>query len=94
MVLQTAEFRAEQELDGDEVNKENFPLPILGRRLEQACVDIYYGRGFVIVRGLDPDAFSVEDLTVIYLGVSSYIAESRGKQDQRGSMMSRFYHSQ
>lgn len=41
------------------------------------------------MRGLDPDAFSVEDLTAIYLGVSSYIGEGRGKQDQRGSKLSR-----
>jgi hypothetical protein len=41
------------------------------------------------VRGLDPDAFSVDDLTTIYLGVSSYIGEGRGKQDQRGSKLSR-----
>jgi hypothetical protein len=41
------------------------------------------------VRGLDPDTFSAEDITVIYLGVSSYIGEGRGKQDQRGSKLSR-----
>lgn len=40
------------------------------------------------MRGLDPDAFSIEDFTVMYLGVSNYIAERRGKQDQRGSMLS------
>lgn len=41
------------------------------------------------MRGLNPDAFSVEDLMTIYLGVSSYIGENRGKQDQRGSKLSR-----
>jgi hypothetical protein len=50
--------------------------------------DVYEGRGFAIVRGLDPDAYTMEDLTVVYLGISSYIGERRGKQDQRGSMLS------
>ena len=65
-----------------------FPLPTLGKTLERAAEDLYNGRGFVIVRGLDPDTLSVADSTIIYLGLSSYIAERRGKQDQRGSMLS------
>lgn len=79
----------EQGFDGDQVDKDNFPLPNLGERLEKASEDVYDGRGFVIVRGLDPDTFLAEDFAVIYLGVSSYIAERRGKQDQRGSMLSK-----
>ena len=65
-----------------------FPLPTLGKTLERAAEDIYNGRGFVIVRGLDPDTLSTEDCTTIYLGLSSYIAERRGMQDQRGTMLS------
>ena len=70
------------------MNRDVFPLPTLGKTLERAAEDVYNGRGFVIVRGLDPDIFSVEDSTTIYLGLSSYIAERRGMQDQRGSMLS------
>lgn len=51
------------------------------------CRDVYDGRGFGIVRGLDPDDYEIADLTTIYLGISSYIAQVRGKQDQRGSML-------
>ncbi|PVH87640.1 Clavaminate synthase-like protein [Cadophora sp. DSE1049] len=76
-----------QELEGHEVNRSSFPLPTFGQTLEQAAEEVYDGKGFVIVRGLDPDAYTAEDLTVIYLGISSYIAERRGKQDQRGSML-------
>ncbi|EEY15110.1 taurine catabolism dioxygenase TauD [Verticillium alfalfae VaMs.102] len=74
-------------LDGNEVSRGTFPLPSLGLRLDKICADIYEGRGFAIVRGLDPDEYSVEDLTIVYLGISSYIGERRGKQDQRGSML-------
>lgn len=53
--------------------------------------DVYEGRGFAIVRGLDPDVYALEDLTVVYLGISSYVGERRGKQDQRGSMLSMIF---
>ena len=76
-----------QELDGEEVDRSTFPLPKLGKHLDQIRDDVYHGRGFAIVRGLDPEEYSVEDLTVVYLGVSSYVAERRGKQDQRGSVL-------
>jgi len=51
------------------------------------CDDLYNGRGFGIVRGLNPDDYELGDLTILYLGISSYIAQVRGKQDQRGSML-------
>jgi hypothetical protein len=86
-LVEALDYFKEQGLDGDQVDRGNFPLPILSKRLERASCDVYEGRGFVIIRGVDPDAFSAEDFAVIYLGVSSYIAERRGKQDQRGSML-------
>jgi hypothetical protein len=52
-------------------------------------MQLHHGRGFFVLRGLDPKAYSSEDITVIFLGISSYIAERRGKQDQRGSMLSK-----
>lgn len=67
-----------------------FPLPTLGPRLEQIRDDVYEGRGFAILRGLDVDSFSEEELVVVYLGVTSYVAETRGKQNQRGDMLSMF----
>ncbi|SPN97377.1 related to TfdA family oxidoreductase [Cephalotrichum gorgonifer] len=74
-------------LDGTEVGMATFPLPTLGPQLERAKQDVYDGRGFVIIRGLDVDLFSDEDLVIVYLGVTSYIAEKRGKQNQRGDML-------
>ncbi|KAJ1327397.1 TauD/TfdA family dioxygenase [Microdochium nivale] len=81
------EFFKEQGVDGMKVSQQTFPLHTLGLRLESVRDEVYDGRGFVIVRGLDPDSYSVEDLTVVYLGISSYVGERRGKQDQRGSML-------
>ncbi|KAI1880189.1 hypothetical protein JX265_001810 [Neoarthrinium moseri] len=74
-------------LQSNQVSRNTFPLPNLGKKLTDICYDIYDGRGFAILRGLDPDVYDIEDLTAVYLGVSSYIGERRGKQDQRGSML-------
>lgn len=48
---------------------------------------MYDGKGFCVVRGIDPNAYAVEDLTLVYLGVQSYIADQRGRQDKRGNML-------
>jgi len=78
-------------LDPRTVSPETFPLPTLGPTLKQACRDIYEGRGFFILRGFDEiDTLTPEDVSVVYLGISGYIAGRRGKQDQKGSMMSKF----
>ncbi|KAK3395145.1 hypothetical protein B0H63DRAFT_64633 [Podospora didyma] len=75
-------------LDAQKVTKATFPLPNLQPRLERVCRDVYDGKGFAVVRGLNPDDYpDPTDLTIVYLGISSYIAEKRGRQDQRGSML-------
>jgi hypothetical protein len=59
----------------------------LGPELEDLSRDVHHGKGFCVIRGIDPTAYSVEDLTLVYLGIQSYIAEQRGRQDKRGNML-------
>jgi len=40
-----------------------------------------------VIRGLDPKDFTVEDLTVVRLGLQSYIADLQGRQDHKGNML-------
>ena len=75
------------ELDGDAVCRDNFPLPQLGPQLEGLSKEIHDGRGFALIRGLDSREHSAEDLTVIYLGLQSYIANRQGRQDKKGNML-------
>jgi hypothetical protein len=49
---------------------------------------VHHGQGFAIVRGLDPDTYSVEDNLNLYLGIASYIGDKRGMQDKKGNMIS------
>ncbi|KAF4123960.1 Taurine catabolism dioxygenase TauD, TfdA family [Geosmithia morbida] len=74
-------------LDGDCINRENFPLPTLGPKLRQVRHQVYDGRGFGLIRGLDPERYSVEDLTMLYLGIQSFVANRHGRQDTKGNMM-------
>lgn len=40
------------------------------------------------MRGLNPDEYSQEDNILVFLGISSYVGEKRGKQDEAGNMLS------
>ncbi|KAL5325584.1 hypothetical protein ACEPPN_006712 [Leptodophora sp. 'Broadleaf-Isolate-01'] len=83
-------FKSKERLDlsYDKATKETFPLPKLASLRLKSRDEIYQGRSFAVIRGLDPDAYTSVDFAIIFLGISSYIAERRGRQDQRGSMMS------
>jgi len=52
------------------------------------AVELHRGKGFFVVRGLNPNAYSLEDNTIIFLGMSSYIGEKRGKQTDDGRIFS------
>ncbi|EAA33368.2 Clavaminate synthase-like protein [Neurospora crassa] len=75
------------DLGPDDVSKNNFPLLNLGPKLEEVSDIIHNGRGFVVLRGLNPDKYSSTDNILLYLGVTSYIAETRGMQDFDGRMI-------
>jgi hypothetical protein len=66
---------------------QNFPLPTLKYQLWEFCIEVHSGRGFCIIRGLDPKLYSAADNLIIFLGLSSYIAERRGRQDQNGNIL-------
>jgi len=75
------------ELDGSAVTASTFPLPGLREKLLQLAGELHDGKGFFVLRGLNPAGYSPEDNIVIFLGISSYIAETRGKQDEAGNML-------
>jgi hypothetical protein len=50
-------------------------------------MEVHHGRGFSLIRGLSPSDFSAADLTIIYLGIQSYVANQQGQQDEKGNML-------
>ena len=63
--------------------QDTFPLPQLGPLLREQARELHCGRGFFVLRGLQPDRHSISDNIIIYAGVSSYIGNVRGRQDSR-----------
>ena len=68
-------------LEAEEVQKDTFPLPILGNKLARVSREIHSGRGFAVLRGLNAQDLSLSDNLLVYLGISCHIAELRGCQD-------------
>lgn len=79
--------RVAYELDGDLVDNNNFPLPNLQHILNTSRNELHSGKGFFVLRGLNPSKYSVEDSTIIFLGIQSYIAERKARQDDKGNMI-------
>ncbi|ORY65860.1 uncharacterized protein BCR38DRAFT_456546 [Pseudomassariella vexata] len=75
------------ELDGDLVTRDNFPLPTLESKLAAISHDLHDGKGFSVIRGINPNDYSVEDLTTIWLGLQAHIADEPGRQDHKGNML-------
>lgn len=66
-------------------------MPTLGPKLVELSLDVHNGRGFSVIRGINPRDYSVEDLTLAYMGVSSYVADKRGCQDKLGNMLGKLF---
>jgi hypothetical protein len=75
-------------LGPESVSRETFPLPKLRSKLEDVANELHNGIGFAVLRGLDPELYTALDNVLLYLGVTSYIAEKRGCQDSSGNMIS------
>jgi hypothetical protein len=69
------------------ISQESFLLPRLGDKLKNIAAELTGGVGFFHIRGLDPLRYSNLMNVVLYLGISSYIGERRGRQDELGNML-------
>jgi hypothetical protein len=68
------------------ISRETFPLPSTGPLLRELSKELHLGRGFSVLRGLRVDSYSREENIIIYAGVSAYVGDIRGRQqDQRHS---------
>jgi hypothetical protein len=75
------------------LSEDCFILPTLGEKLKSAAATLNDGVGFFRLRGLDPSRYSSEMNVILYLGISSYVGNRRGRQDELGNMLRKsIYH--
>ncbi|KAL1914781.1 uncharacterized protein VTP21DRAFT_7873 [Calcarisporiella thermophila] len=55
-----------------EITFYRFPLPHLGKKLEEIRSDIQEGRGFTLIRGLPVQRYTREESAAAFMGISSY----------------------
>ncbi len=63
----------ERRIDHIAIDRDNFLLPRLGERLTRIRDDVLLGgRGFVVLRGLPVERWSIEEAAAAFLGIGAY----------------------
>ena len=55
-----------------DVDRESFRLPTLAKELDRIQDEVVDGRGFVLIRGLPVESYTIEEAALAYLGIGSY----------------------
>lgn len=62
------------------IQKETFPLPTFGAKIKKLTEEnVVDGRGFIVIRGLNPDNYTRAQNIIAYTGISAYVGK-RGLQ--------------
>lgn len=82
-VLEAARQAAAGDIDLPFIRPDDFPLPRLGARLRRILHrDVLDGRGFAVIRGLDPEAFSRREVAAAWLGIGAHMGAVRPQNAQ------------
>lgn len=56
-----------------QLDKRDFPMPTLARRLAAIEHELIDGRGFVRLRGIDRDAYGQDEMELLYWGIGAHL---------------------
>jgi hypothetical protein len=73
-------------LDIAAIGRDQFPLPTLGSELLKIEDEIVNGRGFVLIRGIPVERYSVAEAATIYYGLGSWLGNARS-QNAKGHVL-------
>jgi hypothetical protein len=63
-----------------EISKDTFPLPTFGAKIKKLTEEnVVDGRGFIVIRGLNPDKYTRAQNIIAYTGISAHVGK-RGLQ--------------
>jgi hypothetical protein len=69
-------------LGPESLSPDTFPLSEeLDSRLKNISYDCYNGRGFGVLRGVRTENLTDEEKVIVFAGVSTHVAPTRGFQD-------------
>ena len=69
-------------LDIARVTRREFPLPTLGPALDALRGELLGGRGFVLMRGIPVERYTIAEAATIYWGIGSYFGTPRSQNAQ------------
>lgn len=84
-----ANSRPDRYYDLEVVDRSTFPLKQVASKIDQGTDSLFDGKGFFIIRGLETNKYNARNNTIIYLGLSSYVADERGTQRSNGDVLSK-----
>jgi hypothetical protein len=64
------------------IQKDDFPLPILSRKLHQLKNELIFGHGFAVLRNLPVQKYSEREAAAIFLGLGVYLGSLRSQNAQ------------
>lgn len=74
----------------EEIGREDFPLPTFAPALIDISHRLDKGAGFAVLRGIPLDGLTIEDIELLYAGLTSHLGE-KVNQDTRGTLIDRVY---
>ncbi len=66
-------LRALGPIDFPDIATATFPLPTLGGFLAGQVRELRHGRGFLLLRGLERERYSADDMALIYFGLGAWL---------------------
>jgi TfdA family taurine catabolism dioxygenase TauD len=69
-----------------EITREDFPLPRLGRVLDEIHRELLDGRGFALLRGVPVGRYSMAETAAVYFGIGTYFGRALS-QNAKGHVL-------
>jgi hypothetical protein len=86
-VMTAARQAADRPGDLAALTRADFPLPTLSARLTEILArDVLGGRGFAVIRGLDPDSLDRRQAAAAFLGLGAHLGAAR-PQNAKGHIL-------
>ena len=69
-----------------QIGRDDFPLPRFGQALQSISEELEHGRGFVQIKGLPVERYTLRQAKIIYWGIGTYLGRAIS-QNARGHLL-------